>query len=233
MSVYRPRWLPKVQTMSSSKVQMLLAGRRVADYAAVLGANVQHVEIGAAYDHMGALLTDTVLQAGLNYKTVVLPRVQSVLARYPYHYRTSDVMEIVRGGGSSGFLTWNHGEKIARFEGLISFLHSRSIETVSDLKKHLGDDRFVDSVLVLKGIGNKTVDYMGCLAGCDTVAVDRHIRTFAKRAGVPEVDYHFLKSVFCCAADLLGVSRRAFDAWVWDRESTASASGSTEPSGLA
>jgi hypothetical protein len=109
---------------------MLLAGRRVADYANDLGADIRRAWIVVAYDHMGALLTDTVLQAGLNYKTVVLPRVQSVLDRYPGHYRTSDVMEIACGGASSAFLTWNHGEKIARFEGLASFLYSRSIETV-------------------------------------------------------------------------------------------------------
>ncbi|MDW9481311.1 hypothetical protein GOB57_21940 [Sinorhizobium meliloti] len=211
--------------MSFSKVQMLLAARRVADFAAGIGIDIKASEIGAAYDHMGAFLTDTVLQAGLNYKTVVLPRVQSVLARYPYHYRTSDVMEIVRSGEASAFLTWTHGEKIARFESLATFLHARSVETVSDLRKHLGDDRFVGSVLALKGIGNKTVDYMGCLAGLDSVAVDRHIRTFAKRAGVAEEDYHFLRYVFCCSADLLGVSRRSFDAWVWDRESKLSASG--------
>ncbi len=209
--------------MPLSKVEMLLAARRVADYATELGVDIEPREIGAAYDHMGALLTDTVLQAGLNYKTVVLPRVQSVLTRYPYHYRTSDVMEIVRGGEASAFLTWSHGEKLARFEGLATLLHARSVETVSDLGKQLGDDRFVASVLALKGIGNKTVDYMGCLAGLDSVAVDRHIRTFARRAGVLEDDYHFLRSVFCCSADLLGVSRRAFDAWVWDRESMLSA----------
>ena len=202
---------------------MLLAARRVADYATELGADIQQREIGAAYDHMGALLTDTVLQAGLNYKTVVLPRVQSVLTRHPYHDRTTDVMEIVRGGEASAFLTWTHSEKIARFESLATFLHTRSVETVSDLRKQLGDDHFVASVLGLRGIGNKTVDYMGCLAGLDSVAVDRHIRTFAKRAGVAEDDYHFLRAVFCCSADLLGVSRRAFDAWVWDRESMLSA----------
>lgn len=211
--------------MAFSKVQMLLAARRVADYTIEIGANIPQREIGAAYDHMGALLTDTVLQAGLNYKTVVLPRVQSVLARYPCHYRTSDVMEIVRGGEASAFLTWTHGEKLARFEGLATFLHASSVETVSDLGKRLGDDRFVASVLALKGIGNKTVDYMGCLAGLDAVAVDRHIRTFARRAGVLDDDYHFLRAVFCSAADLLGVSRRAFDAWVWDRESVLSPSG--------
>lgn len=220
-----PNNLPtKKRTGQFSKVQMLLAARRVADYAVELEADIRQREIGAAYDHMGALLTDTILQAGLNYKAVVLPRVQSVLSRYPYHYRTTDVLEVTRAGETAAFLNWSHTEKIARFENLAAFLHASSIETVSDLRKQLGDDRFVASLMGLKGIGDKTVDYMGCLAGLDSVAVDRHIRTFANRAGVSEHDYHFLRSVFCCSADLLGVSRRAFDAWVWDRESAVSAS---------
>ena len=31
-----------------------------------------------AYDHMGAVLTDAILQAGLNYEAVVFPRVQKI-----------------------------------------------------------------------------------------------------------------------------------------------------------
>ncbi len=34
---------------------------------------------------------------------------------------------------------------------------------------------------------------------------------FAKRVGVEDDDYGFLKNVFCYAADLLSVSRREFD----------------------
>jgi hypothetical protein len=64
---------------------------------------------------------------------------------------------------------------------------------------------------------------MGCLVGMDSVAVDRHVRAFARRVGVLEDDYDFLKTVFCYAADLLSVSRRQFDAWVWHRESSLSA----------
>ena len=37
----------------------------------------------AGYCHMGATLTDTVLQAGLNYRSVVLPRVSRILDLYP------------------------------------------------------------------------------------------------------------------------------------------------------
>jgi hypothetical protein len=45
--------------------------------------------------------------------------------------------------------------------------------------------------------------------------VDRHIIRFSRNAGLDVHDYDFLKRVFSCAADLLGASRRNFDAWVW------------------
>lgn len=35
------------------------------------------------YNHIGALYTDIILQSSLNYKTVVKPRVERVLALYP------------------------------------------------------------------------------------------------------------------------------------------------------
>ena len=35
-------------------------------------------------DHIGALFTDTILQAGVNYKRVVWPRVKYVLETFPY-----------------------------------------------------------------------------------------------------------------------------------------------------
>jgi hypothetical protein len=40
------------------------------------------------------------------------------------------------------------------------------------------------------------------LEGLESIAADRHIRTFAARAGVDDDDYDFLKSTFCVAADL-------------------------------
>ena len=70
----------------------------------------------------------------------------------------------------------------------------------------------------LDGVGPKTIDYIGCLVGNQTIPSDSHVQTFASQAGVNDDDYDFLKSTFCYAADLLSISRREFDAWVWARE---------------
>lgn len=208
--------------MQSTTVQMLLAARLVADYARELGADTERQETRPVYDHMGALLADSVLQAGLNYNSVVRPRVEAILAQFPQCDRTSALLPVVGDGKTAAFLNWTHLEKIGRFESLVRFLDGNSIETVSDLGGELQQPRFVELLRSVRGIGPKTVDYMGCLVGLDSVAVDRHVRTFARRVGVLNDDYDFLRSVFCCAADLLSLSRRQFDAWVWQRESSLS-----------
>lgn len=202
---------------------MLVAARRVANYAKELGADIDRHEIRPTYEHMGALLADSVLQAGLNYNSVVKPRIVAILAQYPDCNRTSALRGLVERGETTLFLNWSHSEKVRRFGELVAFLTEASIEQVDDLKDHLTDKAFVVALRDVRGIGPKTVDYMGCLVGMDSVAVDRHVRTFAKRVGVIEEDYDYLKAVFCYAADLLSVSRREFDAWVWRRESTLSA----------
>ncbi|MDK4733948.1 hypothetical protein [Rhizobium sp. CNPSo 3490] len=201
---------------------MLLAARLVADYAKELGADAERQETRPVYDHMGALLADSVLQAGLNYNSVVRPRVEVILAQFPQCDRTSGLLPVVGDGQTATFLNWTHPEKIGRFESLVRFLDGNSIETVLDLGKKLQRPGFVELLREVRGVGPKTVDYMGCLVGLDSVAVDRHVRTFARRVGVLNDDYDFLRSVFCCAADLLSLSRRQFDAWVWRRESSLS-----------
>lgn len=206
--------------MQSSAVQMLVAARRVADYAKDLGADLQRFEIRPAYDHMGAVLADSVLQAGLNYNSVVRPRILAILEDYPELNRTSALRDLVGRGETPALLNWTHKEKVGRFDALVLFLDDAAIESVDDLKERLQDsDRFATALRGVRGVGPKTVDYIGCLVGIDSVAVDRHVRTFAKRVGVMEDDYDFLKAVFCYAADLLSVSRREFDSWVWHRES--------------
>lgn len=207
--------------MMLSTLETLVAARRVANYAKELGANIEPLEIRPAYEHMGALIADSVLQTGLNYVSVVKPRVTTILTRYPERSRISKLVDLVHRGETATFLNWTHSEKVNRFDALVTFLNDASVEYVDDLKEGLRDPNFVVSLRDVRGVGPKTIDYMRCLVGIDSIAVDRHLRTFAKRVGVIEEDYDFLKNVFCYAADLLSVSRKDFDAWVWRRESSS------------
>ena len=47
-------------------------------------------DAATGYDHMGALLVDAALQAGIRYETVVWPRVTAVLEHYPEAQTTSE-----------------------------------------------------------------------------------------------------------------------------------------------
>lgn len=207
--------------MSSRSFDVLLAARRVAELATGEGALGTPAKVRPTLGHMGAVIADAVLQAGLNYASVVRPRVTAILENYPHADRVSALVKLVEEGRVESFLNWVHPTKVCRFQDLVRFLSESSVETAAELRVRLGCSGFCTALRTVSGVGPKTVDYLACLVGIDSVAVDRHVRTYAVRAGVESRDYDFLRDVFCSAADLLSVSRRTFDAWVWRVESSA------------
>lgn len=52
-------------------------------YIATLADFEIQEDVATGYRHMGALLVDAALQAGIRYETVVWPRVEAILATYP------------------------------------------------------------------------------------------------------------------------------------------------------
>lgn len=198
-------------------IEVLLAARLIADHAKYEGALCEQRASRAKCDHMGAILADSVLQAGLNYMTVVRPRVLNILQKYPHADTISALLKLIRKKETGEFLNWQHHEKISRFEGLVSFVKDWGIEDAVDLRANLSGEHFCSALQSVNGVGPKTVDYMACIVGIDSIAVDRHVRNFAKAVGVENNDYHFLRRSFCCAADLLELPRREFDAWLWRR----------------
>jgi hypothetical protein len=205
---------------NGSAIEILLAARRIADLAKDEGVIGGILIPRATCDHMGGVLADSVLQAGLNYKTVVRPRVMAILESYPEHDTVSAVFSLTKERKTGEFLNWSHPEKLTRFESLVAFLSDWGIEDTDDLRTALQDVQFCEAIQTVNGIGPKTVDYMACLVGIDSIAVDRHVRTFAKKVGVKNTDYQFLHRSFCYAADLLELPRREFDAWLWRSATT-------------
>ncbi len=199
-------------------LDLLKAARRVADFASTQGVPTSFAVRRSTYKHVGALLADAVLQAGLSYRSVVMPRVGRILSEFPDADRVSVLVCIVRKGGTAHLLDWRHPVKAARFDHLVVFLHRANVDTTEDIRIALQSSTFCADLRSLEGMGPKTIDYMACLVGIESIPVDRHIRAFAARAGVDDHDYIFLKNAFCFAADLLSISRREFDAWVWSRE---------------
>ena len=166
--------------------------------------------------HLGAVLTDIVLQAGLNYKTVVLPRVLRVYKNYNDAHYLNGLINTVDDIGLEIFLNWKNQIKLKRFQSIIEYLIENSIQTTTELLVHLNKDSNLESFLSIQGIGHKTIDYFFKLMHVETIAVDRHIINFLNQAEVNFNNYHNAKRIVEFAADMLNVSRRDIDYSIWN-----------------
>jgi hypothetical protein len=195
--------------------EQLSFARQIADHADRLGVHRFPISSSRPSGHIGAVLADAILQAGVNYGTVVKPRVERIHLKFPETAILSGVASVIDREGAEFFLSWKHPTKVTRFVNLAGVLSVNGIETTGELRELLRISETRQALLSLKGIGPKTYDYMCGLVGIDCIAVDRHIVRFAADAGVSFTDNEHLKTVVSFAADLLGVRRRDFDAWIW------------------
>lgn len=202
-------------TQHSAILQELSYARSIADYANGLGIHLVPVKPRVASNHLGAVLADAILQSGVNYRTVVRARIDRIHSLFPQAATLPGLIEILEQQGAADFLLWSHPIKTLRFESLTQLLATQGIGSTFELKLWLNRSEARIHLLRVHGIGPKTCDYLSCLVGIDCIAVDRHVRAFATEAGVVISDYERLKSVVSYAADLLGMTRRDFDAWIW------------------
>lgn len=167
------------------------------------------------YNHIGALFVDITLQAGLNYNTVVKPRVQGVLLNYPEANTTNRFQDLINDLGLENIIKWKNDVKLNRLKRLIDFAIENDINTCVDFKIFLIQENNRKIFLELNGVGPKTVDYTLKLLNVDTVAVDRHIYAFVELAEIPANDYYITKKVVEYAADFLEVPRSSMDYSIW------------------
>jgi hypothetical protein len=191
--------------------------RKLANYINSINDSFQKIPAPDqfSYTHIGALYTDIVLQAGLNYNSVVKPRVQRVLLNYADGYTISKFQELIAKEGLEMIIMWKHPEKLNRMIRLINYSVENDINSCCDLKIHLTEKANRDKLLELNGVGPKTLDYLLKLLKFDTVAVDRHIYSFVEMANIKASDYYHTKKVVEYAADFLEVSRACIDYSIW------------------
>ena len=178
------------------------------------------------YHHMGATITDGVLQAGLRYETVVWPRVQHVMG-ITEAATTSGFLAVLRERGGEEVVRWTHQEKLGRMEAVAELFAAHSVETEEDLRVWLceyeGECVANASRLgALHGIGPKTIDYFKILCGeQDTAAIDMHLTRFLEQAGVRVTSYEQAREVISGAAAELGVPAAQLDHSIWTYMSKA------------
>lgn len=193
----------------------LSSARLVAQLAQEKGVVRHNLSYREPLYHVGAILADAALQAGLNYRTVVKVRIDRIVQDFPEAVTLSGTFNAIASIGVTEFLRWHHHTKVSRFVCLAELLRNERIDDFHQLRTWLTNPGCREKLRAIHGVGPKTVDYLRGLVGLDFVAVDRHIRAFASDAGVMAADYEFLQTVISYAADLLGVSRRHFDASIW------------------
>jgi hypothetical protein len=173
-----------------------------------------------SYDHMGATIADAMLQAGVNYKHVVWPRVRRLLENHPEARTTSGFLKLLTEVGPNNLLGWKGAEKPRRVLCVTRFFCRKGIETEADLRQWLEDSGNLETLKKLRGVGDKTADYFKILVGIQVSAPDRHLCNFLSEASITVDDYDETQQVIDKAADLMKVKRRRFDHSIWKYMST-------------
>jgi 3-methyladenine DNA glycosylase/8-oxoguanine DNA glycosylase len=171
--------------------------------------------IRPSHDHMGATISDCILQAGLNYRTVVAPRLRRLRREWPEAATTSGFLAVLVELGGCRLLHWQDAEKPRRVLDLTRLLVERRVETETELRRWVLEPENEAALRAIKGVGPKTVDYLKTLVGLPCVAVDRHMRTFVRAAGLPFARYDDVRKVVELAAGKLLVNPNALDCAIW------------------
>ncbi|MBN2876776.1 MAG: hypothetical protein JXL85_03885 [Bacilli bacterium] len=176
----------------------------------------EEYKINSKYDHMGALIVDSVLQAGLNYEIVVFPRIKRILSLFPDLITTEDFSHIIRQCDMFGLLKWNNPIKIDRIEMLTHFLLDESVMSVEDLYAWIEKLENRDKLASLNGIGPKTIDYMSILAGHNNIAIDRHLVTFLNNHGFEIKEYQQAKHIYEDISNSMDIPLAILDQAIWN-----------------
>jgi endonuclease III len=174
------------------------------------------------YHHIGALFTDIILQAGLNYRHVVRPRVARIFRLFPDATTVSTFEKLIQREGIEYVINWRSFIKCARISLLLEHCLQEKIEFEEDFKVYLINKKNQEKLLALNGIGPKTIDYALKLLCVDNIAVDRHIFNFISHAGIKNQSYKEVKVIVEYAADLLESSRMKLDTFIWRTMSSGS-----------
>lgn len=167
------------------------------------------------YYHMGATITDSILQAGLNYCYVVYPRVLKLLTKFSDYRTTCDFIILMQVVPLMELVNWKNEKKLQCISDLSWVLFNNDIENENQLASWLDTDKNIDQLRKINGVGPKTVDYLKMLSGNQAIAIDRHLFAFLELAGIFNRTYSEASLIYNQASELLGMSKYELDRKVW------------------
>ena len=179
--------------------------QKVIDLLERIPHNYAEITQRTPYYNMAATLTDSVLQAGMNYKSVVYPRVYNILSKYSDYRTTCDFIILFQ---------------TIPIEEIIQWKNKRKQNTICNLALYLAewilDDGNAESLLEINGVGRKTIDYMKLLSGQQAIPIDRHMFQFLEIAGVLTADYKEASRILRKTASVLEVGESVLDKTIWN-----------------
>lgn len=168
------------------------------------------------YNNMAATLSDAILQAGMNYKTVVMPRISDILYRYSNFTSTCDFIILFQTVPIEQIIKWKNKKKQNTLCNLAWLLYNEGVNSEEDFRQWGRVSENEEKLLALDGIGYKTVDYLKLLSGLETIPVDRHLFKFLKDSEIPITTYYDASYIFKSAAKELNIEERLLDKIIWD-----------------
>jgi hypothetical protein len=173
------------------------------------------------YGHIGATICDSILQAGLNYRFVVAPRVSRLRRLWPSATTTSVFLRKAQLYDLHDVLAWRDPLKLERIMRLSKFMQVSELETETALHDYLLRDGADESLMTISGIGPKTVDYLKILVGLPSFAIDRHVRRVLTAAGISYTGYGAARTLMLAVAGYLSVDPAELDRRIWAASSQA------------
>ena len=190
--------------------------QKVIDLLERIPHNYAEITQRTPYYNMAATLTDSVLQAGMNYKSVVYPRVYNILSKYSDYRTTCDFIILFQTIPIEEIIQWKNKRKQDTICNLAWYLYNCNINTEDDLAEWILDDRNAESLLEINGVGRKTIDYMKLLSGQQAIPIDRHMFQFLEIAGVLTADYNEASRILRKTASVLEVGESVLDKTIWN-----------------
>ena len=190
--------------------------KKVLDLLESFPHNYDDITQRTPYYNMSATLTDSVLQAGMNYKSVVYPRVYNILKKYTDYKTTCDFIILFQTIPLEEIIQWKNPKKQATIRELAWYLYNNNVESEDDLAVWLLNDENAERMLEIKGVGRKTVDYMKLLSGQQAIPIDRHMFKFLEIAGIVTSDYLEASKILRKTALELNLGESVLDKTIWD-----------------
>lgn len=160
-------------------------------------------------------MADTALQAGLNYATVVRPRVDNLIAAFPDASSISELQQLLSKTPATVLLRWSHPDKVSRFLDLVGLCAVCSVETLDDFQRWVITTAAVTKLRAIHGIGPKSIDYLRMLSGHAAVPMDRHLFRFVAFAGVCTKNYEIAQRAFTDGCTMAGLDTRDAEHQLW------------------